>query len=440
MRYLKGFGLTKLNKKYSFVYKIIPEGMMARDFLFKTLVVFLAAAALVALSACGDDVTEVTEVTQVVGMQVVEAGDAMPKCTAENEGAIVYSVDSAVSYACINREWIPMKGKDGAEGKEGKSGTNGTNGKNGSNGTSCKAVQITDGYKIVCGEDSVGVVLNGQDGATIINNKSCTVKAIAPESLHPNGGYKITCDTINFELFNGNDGNDGEDGAPAFIDKSIYDAQSNTLIDLRDGKSYRTTTVGDQVWMAENLDYVYYFATNEDIFAVPGFCYNGVSANCVKYGRLYYWSAAMDSAGVFSTGGKGCGNEITCSPEYPVRGICPAGWHLPDTTEWKVLLDAAGGLSNGGEILKTTTGWDNYGNSNDGSGKDELGFSSVPTGYRYADGRYSGESNYANYWISTDADDGINAYRVNLTRGNNTVFMDAGFSKLYGFSVRCLKD
>ena len=93
---------------------------MAREFLFKTTMSIFAAAALVALSACGDDITEVTEVTQTVGMQIVEKGEAMPACTAENEGAIVYSVDSAVSYACVSREWIPMKGKDGVEGKEGK--------------------------------------------------------------------------------------------------------------------------------------------------------------------------------------------------------------------------------------------------------------------------------------------------------------------------------
>ena len=413
---------------------------MAREFLFKTTMPIFAAAMLVAFSACGDDITEVTEVTQTVGMQIVEKGEAMPACTAENEGAIVYSVDSAVSYACVSREWIPMKGKDGAEGKEGKAGTNGTNGTNGSNGASCTAVKITDGYKIVCGKDSVGVVLNGHDGATEIKNTSCTVQELAPESLHPNGGYKITCGTASFDLFNGNDGDVGKDGAPAFIDKSIYDAQGNTLIDLRDGKSYRTTVVGDQVWMAENLDYLYYFATDEDNFAVPDFCYNDVPANCVKYGRMYYWSTAMDSAGVFSTGGKGCGKETTCTPTYPVRGICPAGWHLPDTTEWKVLIDAAGGLLKAGGILKTTTGWNKNGDGSNSNGTDGLGFSSVPTGFKRDTEEYEGEGNWSNYWTSTENDEGVKAYRVNMTRGNASVLMDSEFSKLFGFSVRCLKD
>lgn len=67
---------------------------------FRPLKPLLAVAAMAALSACGDEVTqvtEVTEVTQVVGMQVVDEGEALPECTAENEGAMVCSMDSAAA-------------------------------------------------------------------------------------------------------------------------------------------------------------------------------------------------------------------------------------------------------------------------------------------------------------------------------------------------------
>ena len=185
-------------------------------------------------AACGDNVTEVTEVTQVVGMQVVEKGDDLPKCTTEKEGQMVYSVDSAAAYYCINRKWTSMKGEDGTDGKN---GTNGTNGKNGSDGASCTAVEIDDGYKIVCGGDSVGVVLNGakgdkgekgkdgdngNDGEKGSDGTSCTAEAI-------DGGYKIVCgdDSVGVVL-NGKDGADGK----SFVD--------GWMVDPRDKQLYRS--------------------------------------------------------------------------------------------------------------------------------------------------------------------------------------------------------
>ena len=57
---------------------------------------------------------------------------------------------------------------------------------------------------------------------------------------------------------------------------------------------------------------------------------------------------------------------------------CPAGWHLPDTTEWNVLFAAVGCARFAGKFLKSTEGWQNGGN-----GTDEYGFSALPVERKY---------------------------------------------------------
>ena len=111
------------------------------------------------------------------------------------------------------------------------------------------------------------------------------------------------------------------------------------LVDERDGNVYKTVKIGKYTWMAENLRYRYLEKT-EDLDS-SSFCnVSQTQSFCNQYGRLYLWSAAMDSAAVFSENGKGCGDGVTCTPTYPVRGVCPKGWHFPNETEWNYMLAA----------------------------------------------------------------------------------------------------
>ncbi|WP_308602805.1 fibrobacter succinogenes major paralogous domain-containing protein [uncultured Fibrobacter sp.] len=212
--------------------------------------------------------------------------------------------------------------------------------------------------------------------------------------------------------------------------------QKGSFTDPRDGKTYKTVKIGNQVWMAENLNYK----------TANSYCYEDKLANCHKYGRLYTWAVAMDSAGVFSNDGKGCGEGKTCAAKKSVRGICPKGWHLPSDNEWKTLFEAVGReyretelgditiriYTAAGKKLKSKSGWD------DDNGTDDYGFSVLPAGLRYGDGNYSNGGKYASFWSSTE-DRSFNAYDWYFLYGSGCV--NSFFSlKGYGYSVRCLRD
>ncbi|MCQ2107353.1 MAG: hypothetical protein MJZ05_01150 [Fibrobacter sp.] len=174
---------------------------------------------------------------------------------------------------------------------------------------------------------------------------------------------------------------------------SIYDESSNTLKDLRDNQVYKTVTIGNQTWMAENLKLDY------DYGSAQSFCYDYIADSCKTLGHLYTYSAAIDSAGIYSKTTEGCGTGVAkCvvsgKDTANVRGICPEGWKIPTRDEWTTLILAAGGdvganekWTNGGIALKSKTGWDENGN-----GTDEYGFNVKPAGFKYSFNSYSSVS------------------------------------------------
>lgn len=411
------------------------------------------------LMACGD---EVTEVTQVVGMQVVEEGDALPKCNTENEGQMVYSVDSAAAYYCIGKKWVSMKGKDGKDGKDGaagkdgkdgvdgKDGTNGTDGTNGSDGTSCTAVAIENGYKIVCGDDSVGVVLNGQNGVNGTNGtdgtdgkdgtngndgQNCEIVSDTKGALTLKCGddtttlYKAMCDLTPYDPMKQYCSLQGVFNLRKCGD-NLYNPESH-LCDIRDSTLYRYVAIGPQLWMAENLNYK----------VDSSFCYKDSAEYCEKYGRLYRWAAAVGKSE------EECGFGMTCKFSEKVRGVCPEGWHLPDNSDWQTIfailgeIDTAGAMgivAYGSEFvsaaLRSTSGC-----SGGGDGADYFGFSALPAGCRFRDGGYGGKGSYSSFWSST-GDSNNRAFSIDLTCGSGKTYLINSPYKDYSYSVRCIKD
>ena len=215
---------------------------------------------------------------------------------------------------------------------------------------------------------------------------------------------------------------------------STETCEYGTLIDTRDGQTYKTVTIGSQTWMAENLNYAYTGVPfNYDRYTSDStsWCTRDDTSKCSMYGRLYTWAAAMDSVGMWSTNGKGCGFSKTCVPTYPMRGICPEGWHLPMQAEWNALFTTVGGSSIAGKMLKSTSFW-----SGEARGSDAYAFSALPAGVRDY-GIFLSERSRAHFWSSTESGN-YDAFSLNLYYGDNADL--SLYSKYYGLSVRCLKD
>jgi uncharacterized protein (TIGR02145 family) len=211
------------------------------------------------------------------------------------------------------------------------------------------------------------------------------------------------------------------------------DVTNGNLTDSRDGKTYKTVTIGSQTWMAENLNYA--DSANTPSLKGKSWCYNDSVANCEAAGRLYTWAAAIDSVKLANDASNplDCGFGKTCGLSGKVQGICPSGWHLPSPAEWKTLFAAVGGQDNAGKVLKSQSGWDENGN-----GTDAYGFSARPVGYREGDGYFYDGGKYAYFWCATEFTSGYaNNMYLRYYYGDGYLY---DFSKNNAFPVRCLKD
>lgn len=186
----------------------------------------------------------------------------------------------------------------------------------------------------------------------------------------------------------------------------------SSLVDSRDGSTYATVVIGQQCWMAENLNIGDMITstssnsnqTNNDV--IEKYCYGNSQANCNTLGGLYQWDEMMG----YST-------------EEGSSGICPEGWHIPTEKEWNTLVDFLGGNLYAGNFLKAN------GSSN---------FNALLGGSRILNGSFSNKDSYGYFWSSSPKD-GNYSFQIHLVNGFDAVFYTYD-NKSFGKSVRCIKD
>lgn len=203
------------------------------------------------------------------------------------------------------------------------------------------------------------------------------------------------------------------------LPKSAYlnpNIKYDSIVDRRDGNVYKTVKIGNQVWMAENLNYA----------AKYSLCFDDDSAKCDVAGRVYTWAAAVDSIAL-AKDSIICGDGVFCELDSSVQGVCPAGWHLPRKAEWDTLFVAVGGRSVAAEMLKSQRGWYAGGN-----GTDSVGFSAIPV-------TMGSNENFGAYFWSVDEGGEVAAYTMYLLYNYSNAYL-ATLAKSDWHSVRCVKN
>lgn len=204
-------------------------------------------------------------------------------------------------------------------------------------------------------------------------------------------------------------------------------------------KEYKTIRIGNQCWMAENMDYdngCYRNQLTPNRRDGCAYYIDGSGSEIKEFGLLYQWDAAAD--------------------------VCPEGWRLATDTDWRVLERELGmedltttlvwrgiwrGVGDVGRKLKSTSGW-----TNSGGGSDDYGFSALPGGFwrprviSEADELgnpinfgFNGLREEGSWWASSLIDGGSHANMRGLHSSQAGIKRSAD-TKDYAFSVRCTLD
>lgn len=181
----------------------------------------------------------------------------------------------------------------------------------------------------------------------------------------------------------------------------VKPASTNEFTDTRDGNTYKTVRIGNQTWMAENLNY----KTNG-----TSWCYENKVTNCDTYGALYDYESA--------------------------KTVCPDGWHLPSEDEWDVLFDFVGGKKVAGGKLKEA-GFDHWSSPNERATND-FGFTALPGGQKSQMGAFTKQTKTAYFWTAHPFH-GKGAWFIELRNNEEGInfTLSPGRSSL---SVRCIKN
>jgi uncharacterized protein (TIGR02145 family) len=191
-----------------------------------------------------------------------------------------------------------------------------------------------------------------------------------------------------------------------------------------------TNKIGFTQWMVENLneekfrngDKIPEAKTREEWLTYAekkqaAWCYHEENPNNEKgFGKIYNGYALDDQ-----------------------RGLAPKGWRIPTESEWNFLIQIHGGEETAGKNMKSSTGWIDDEEGNNGNGTNELEFNALAGGYRDFRGLFRPIGEYTSFWVIGKKDDDNYGNRINLYNSLIEAEIEPG-QKASGFYVRCINE
>lgn len=364
---------------------------------------------------------------------IVSVYDDLPVCSSTREGVTAYVKDDKTAYICQDNVWtVDGEGNGTVSSSSRQSQQESTSSSDDSSADSSSS-NVSSSQQASSSSSSGEQPKSSSEGSAA-SSRSVASGSVSSSSVTSSSSAENLSAGASSSSISSSSVSSSSVSSSTVSSSSTPDEPGPVLTDSRDGQIYKIVKIGEKWWMAENLNYFYRAGTAWSYY------YKNDSTYRHKYGVHYSWAAAMDSAGVFSEDGKGCGFRVNCSPKYPVQGVCPEGWHLPDTTEWQALIKEAGGDSLAKIKLKSTSGWEGY----KVEGTDDLGFTALPAG-RGEGEAWIGEGSLAYFWTSTYFEESFfsfeeeTAYCISLNFSADERIMDH-WGKYLRLSVRCVKN
>ena len=369
---------------------------------------------------------------------IVSVYDDLPVCSSTREGVTAYVKDDKTAYICQDNVWtVDGEGNGTVSSSSRQSQQESTSSSDDSSADSSSS-NVSSSQQASSSSSSGEQPKSSSEGSAAssssVSSSSVSSGSVSSSSVTSSSSAENLSAGASSSSISSSSVSSSSVSSSTVSSSSTPDEPGPVLTDSRDGQIYKIVKIGEKWWMAENLNYFYRAGTAWSYY------YKNDSTYRHKYGVHYSWAAAMDSAGVFSEDGKGCGFRVNCSPKYPVQGVCPEGWHLPDTTEWQALIKEAGGDSLAKIKLKSTSGWEGY----KVEGTDDLGFTALPAG-RGEGEAWIGEGSLAYFWTSTYFEESYfsfeeeTAYCISLNFSADERIMDH-WGKYLRLSVRCVKN